>query len=55
MTRPLLLAIHPSRRVQPVNPPVVAAIGTPAVLIYQGWTYSVFRKRIGSFDADAAD
>jgi cytochrome bd ubiquinol oxidase subunit II len=27
---------------------VVAAIGTPAVLIYQGWTYRVFRKRIGS-------
>jgi len=25
----------------------VAAFGTPAVLIYQGWTYWVFRKRIG--------
>jgi cytochrome d ubiquinol oxidase subunit II len=27
---------------------VVAAIGTPAVLIYQAWTYWVFRKRIGT-------
>lgn len=26
----------------------VAAFGTPAVLIYQGWTYWVFRKRIGT-------
>lgn len=26
----------------------VAGIGTPAVLIYQGWTYWVFRKRIGT-------
>ncbi|MEU6132008.1 cytochrome d ubiquinol oxidase subunit II [Saccharopolyspora sp. NPDC047091] len=26
----------------------VAAFGTPAVLIYQGWTYWVFRKRIGA-------
>jgi len=25
----------------------VAGFGTPAVLIYQGWTYWVFRKRIG--------
>ena len=25
-----------------------AAIGTPAVLVYQGWTYWVFRKRIGT-------
>ena len=25
----------------------VALIGTPAVLVYQGWTYWVFRKRIG--------
>jgi cytochrome d ubiquinol oxidase subunit II len=25
----------------------VAAFGAPAVLIYQGWTYWVFRKRIG--------
>jgi cytochrome d ubiquinol oxidase subunit II len=25
----------------------VAAFGTPAVLLYQGWTYWVFRKRIG--------
>jgi cytochrome d ubiquinol oxidase subunit II len=26
----------------------VAAFGTPAVLIYQGWTYWVFRKRVGT-------
>jgi cytochrome d ubiquinol oxidase subunit II len=26
----------------------VAAIGTPAVLVYQGWTYWVFRKRIST-------
>ncbi|QUG99518.1 cytochrome d ubiquinol oxidase subunit II [Saccharopolyspora erythraea] len=26
----------------------VAAFGTPAVLVYQGWTYWVFRKRIGT-------
>jgi cytochrome d ubiquinol oxidase subunit II len=26
----------------------VALFGTPAVLIYQGWTYWVFRKRIGT-------
>ena len=26
----------------------VAAFGTPAVLVYQGWTYWVFRKRIGA-------
>ncbi len=26
----------------------VAAFGAPAVLIYQGWTYWVFRKRIGT-------
>jgi cytochrome d ubiquinol oxidase subunit II len=25
----------------------VAGFGTPAVLVYQGWTYWVFRKRIG--------
>jgi cytochrome bd ubiquinol oxidase subunit II len=24
----------------------VAAFGAPAVLIYQGWTYWVFRKRV---------
>ena len=27
---------------------VVAAILTPIVLIYQGWTYHVFRARLGS-------
>ncbi|MHA6797850.1 cytochrome d ubiquinol oxidase subunit II [Bounagaea algeriensis] len=27
---------------------VTALIGAPAVLIYQGWTYWVFRKRIGT-------
>jgi cytochrome d ubiquinol oxidase subunit II len=26
----------------------VGAFGTPAVLVYQGWTYWVFRKRIGT-------
>ncbi|CAM5708466.1 cytochrome d ubiquinol oxidase subunit II [Streptomyces fumanus] len=26
----------------------LAAIGTPVVLVYQGWTYWVFRKRIGT-------
>jgi cytochrome d ubiquinol oxidase subunit II len=26
----------------------VAGLGAPAVLIYQGWTYWVFRKRIGT-------
>jgi cytochrome d ubiquinol oxidase subunit II len=26
----------------------VALFGTPAVLVYQGWTYWVFRKRIGT-------
>lgn len=28
----------------------VAALGAPAVLVYQGWTYWVFRKRIGTRD-----
>jgi cytochrome d ubiquinol oxidase subunit II len=32
-----------------------AAIATPIVLLYQGWTYWVFRKRIGTQHiADAA-
>jgi len=26
----------------------VAAFGTPAVLVYQGWTYWVFRRRIST-------
>ena len=26
---------------------VVAAIFTPIVLLYQGWTYYVFRRRLG--------
>ena len=26
----------------------VALFGTPAVLAYQGWTYWVFRKRVGT-------
>jgi cytochrome d ubiquinol oxidase subunit II len=26
---------------------VVAAIFTPLVLLYQGWTYHVFRRRLG--------
>ncbi|MGX1271074.1 cytochrome bd-type quinol oxidase subunit 2 [Streptomyces phaeoluteigriseus] len=25
-----------------------AAIATPVVMVYQGWTYWVFRKRIGT-------
>lgn len=29
---------------------VVAAVFTPLVLLYQGWTYWVFRKRIGTRD-----
>jgi cytochrome d ubiquinol oxidase subunit II len=33
----------------------LAAIATPVVLLYQGWTYWVFRKRIGTQHlADAA-
>ena len=27
---------------------IVALIFTPIVLIYQGWTYYVFRRRLGS-------
>ena len=27
---------------------VVAVIFTPLVLLYQGWTYWVFRRRVGS-------
>ena len=27
---------------------VVAVIFTPIVLLYQGWTYWVFRQRVGS-------
>ena len=27
---------------------IVAAVMTPIVLIYQGWTYWVFRKRVSS-------
>ncbi|HEY2869085.1 MAG TPA: cytochrome d ubiquinol oxidase subunit II, partial [Gaiellales bacterium] len=33
---------------------VVAAIFTPIVLLYQGWTYHVFRARIGGADEPAA-
>jgi cytochrome bd ubiquinol oxidase subunit II len=33
---------------------VVAAIFVPAILVYQGWTYHVFRHRLGS-DEPAAD
>jgi len=32
---------------------VVAAIFTPVVLLYQGWTYYVFRARIGGGDEPA--
>jgi cytochrome d ubiquinol oxidase subunit II len=31
-----------------------AAIATPLVLLYQGWTYWVFRKRIGTQHIAAA-
>ncbi|WP_327068107.1 cytochrome d ubiquinol oxidase subunit II [Kitasatospora sp. NBC_01302] len=34
---------------------VVAAVFTPLVLLYQGWTYWVFRKRIGVQHIPAAD
>jgi cytochrome d ubiquinol oxidase subunit II len=27
---------------------IVALVMTPVVLLYQGWTYWVFRKRIGT-------
>jgi cytochrome d ubiquinol oxidase subunit II len=33
---------------------VVAVIFTPLVLLYQGWTYHVFRARIGAADEPAA-
>jgi cytochrome d ubiquinol oxidase subunit II len=33
---------------------VVAAIFTPLVLLYQGWTYHVFRARLGGDDAGAS-
>lgn len=32
----------------------IAAFATPAVLVYQGWSYWVFRKRIGVGQASAA-
>jgi cytochrome d ubiquinol oxidase subunit II len=32
---------------------VVAAIATPAVLAYQGWTYHVFRARVGGSEVPA--
>jgi cytochrome d ubiquinol oxidase subunit II len=33
---------------------IVAAIFTPLVLLYQGWTYWVFRTRIGREDVEAS-
>ena len=33
----------------------VALFGTPAVLVYQGWTYWVFRKRIGTHHIPPVD
>ena len=33
---------------------VVALIVTPIVLLYQGWTYHVFRQRLGGEPAEAA-
>jgi cytochrome d ubiquinol oxidase subunit II len=32
---------------------VVAAVFTPLVLLYQGWTYFVFRRRVGADPAPA--
>ena len=32
---------------------VVAAIFLPVILLYQGWTYHVFRARLGGEDAGA--
>jgi cytochrome bd ubiquinol oxidase subunit II len=32
---------------------VVALIATPVVLLYQGWTYHVFRRRLGREDPAA--
>ncbi len=31
---------------------IVAAIFVPLVLVYQGWTYYVFRKRLGGQPAE---
>jgi cytochrome d ubiquinol oxidase subunit II len=31
---------------------VVALIAVPAVLLYQGWTYHVFRRRVGGEEAE---
>jgi cytochrome d ubiquinol oxidase subunit II len=33
---------------------VVAAIFVPLVLLYQGWTYHVFRGRVGGDEVKAA-
>ena len=33
---------------------VVAVIFLPVVLIYQAWTYHVFRRRIGTADLEGA-
>jgi cytochrome d ubiquinol oxidase subunit II len=33
---------------------IVAAIFTPLVLVYQTWTYWVFRARIGREDVEGA-
>jgi cytochrome d ubiquinol oxidase subunit II len=32
---------------------VVAAIFVPPVLLYQGWTYHVFRARVGGDEVEA--
>jgi cytochrome d ubiquinol oxidase subunit II len=32
---------------------VVAAIFLPLVLLYQGWTYHVFRARVGGDEVEA--
>jgi cytochrome d ubiquinol oxidase subunit II len=33
---------------------VIAAIFVPLVLLYQGWTYHVFRARVGGDEVEAA-
>jgi cytochrome d ubiquinol oxidase subunit II len=34
---------------------VVALISTPVILLYQGWTYRVFRHRVGGEPAPEPD
>ena len=39
---------------QQADESVVALICVPLVLLYQGWTYYVFRRRLGGSAAEAA-